>query len=571
MESRRVTELDASADIRSRLRVVASLGRDPDLRKLGLAYVGFKLTELASWIVVLVFAYERGGVLESGFVAVAMFVPPSLVTPFASSMGDRLPRFRVLAAAYAAMALCCAGCAAALSLDGSDWTVYGWMLALCLSISVSQPLQTSVLVSLADTAEELAAANVVNGLIESASYFAGPLLAAVLLPGGGPAAVFVALTITMVVSTGLALAMHPGIRDLEPRPSSASRRLWRDFRAASRWATQEPGVPWMITVAAGHEILIGSIDVLFVAIAFDLLHTGDSGAALLGAAFGAGLIAGALLSLNLVGSRRVGRALLFGCSVSGGSLLVLAGYSTPASALILLGLAGVGALLMDLSARILLQRMIPPLRMNQALGILESVSLIAFTLGTLGMAGLIDRLGVGTAVAGLGSILSAVVLLLHAPIRRLEIRYGPPPREVLAALRALAIFRPLGVLAIEQLARSANRVEAEPGQVLIRQGEAGGSFYVLLEGQVDVLVDAATVRSQHAGEYFGEISALHGVPRTATVVARTPVRLIEIEAQRFVRAVSSHPRTLALARSVARERELGSDRPPIEPDSSRPS
>lgn len=551
-------EHEASDSIGSRLRVVANLGRDPNLRKLGLSYIGFKLTELASWIVVLIFAFERGGVLESGIVAVAMFVPPSLITPFASSVGDRFPRIRVLAFAYALMTICSAGCATALAFGWSDWIVYGWMMALCISISVSQPLQTSVLVSLADTAEQLAAANVVNGLIESASYFVGPLLAALLLPPGGPSAVFVALAMTMGTSTCLALTMNPENRNLAPRTERDSRRFWRDFRDAMRWTTHEPGVPLIITVAAGQDILIGSIDVLFVAIAFDLLSTGDSGAALLNAAFGAGLIGGALLSVNLVGSRMIGAFLLVGGLVSGFSLIVLAGLAAPTAALILLGFAGVGALLTDMSARILVQRMIPAFRMNQALGILESISLIAFTLGTLGMAGLIDRVGATKALMSLGIALSTIMLLLYAPIRRLESRYGPPSREVLTALRALEIFRPLGVLAIEQLARSASQIDAGPGDVLIRQGDPGGSFFVLLEGRVEAQVDSVTVRSQGPGEYFGEISPLRGIPRTATVVATSPVRLIEIDPERFVQAVSSHPRTLALARSVAHKRELGS-------------
>lgn len=544
-------------DLRARLRVVANLRRDSNLRSLGLAYVGYKLTELASWIVILVFAYERGGVIESGVVAAVMFVPSSLIVPFASMIGDRFSRSRALSVAYLLTALSAAACAAALALELSGLLVYVTMLVLCVGISLCQPLQMSALVALAETAEDVTAANVVNGLIESASYFAGPLLAALLLPWTGAWAVFVVLACTMLVSAFVASGMITGdaVRDAPRRLET--HELWQDFARSVRGVLVESDAALLMGLMAGHELLIGAIDVLFVAIAFDLLETGDSGAALLNAAFGLGLLGGALLSVTLVGSHRIGTWLVSGGALAGVPLILLAGVRVEPLALALLACAGIGTLLSEVATRTLFQRVIPPYRITQTFGVLESVGLIALTVGTLGTAGLISQLGVDRVLIALGVVLAAVAGLAYLPIRRLESRYGPPPPQALEALLGLPIFRPLGALAIEQLARSAVFAEASPGDLVIRQGDECGPFFVLLDGRVEAQIDGFPVRTHGPGEYFGEISALHGIARTATVVARTPVRMLELDPELFVQAVSSHPKSLAIVRGVATARAAG--------------
>ncbi len=61
-----------------------------------------------------------------------------------------------------------------------------------------------------------------------------------------------------------------------------------------------------------------------------------------------------------------------------------------------------------------------------------------------------------------------------------------------------------------------------PGEQIIEQGEEGDSFYAIWSGQVDVVKDERLVTTIGPGSYFGEVALLMDVPRTATVVARTP-------------------------------------------------
>jgi hypothetical protein len=58
---------------------------DPNLRRVELAFLGFNMTEFATWIAILVYAYERGGAAAMGAVSVILLVPSAFVAPRAGS------------------------------------------------------------------------------------------------------------------------------------------------------------------------------------------------------------------------------------------------------------------------------------------------------------------------------------------------------------------------------------------------------------------------------------------------------------------------------------------------------
>ena len=72
----------------------------------------------------------------------------------------------------------------------------------------------------------------------------------------------------------------------------------------------------------------------------------------------------------------------------------------------------------------------------------------------------------------------------------------------------------------------------------MEQGEPGDAFYAISSGQTDVIRDDERSRRLGPGEHFGEIALLEHVPRTATVVARTPVRAFRLDAEGFDRVVA---------------------------------
>jgi CRP-like cAMP-binding protein len=100
------------------------------------------------------------------------------------------------------------------------------------------------------------------------------------------------------------------------------------------------------------------------------------------------------------------------------------------------------------------------------------------------------------------------------------------PRHVPASVTELArvgLFADLSGEALTKLADRMQREEVESGTVMIREGEPGDRFFVLLSGMAGVSQSELGQRGVlKAGEFFGEVALTMHVPRTATVVAMTP-------------------------------------------------
>jgi CRP-like cAMP-binding protein len=124
----------------------------------------------------------------------------------------------------------------------------------------------------------------------------------------------------------------------------------------------------------------------------------------------------------------------------------------------------------------------------------------------------------------------------------------------IALLRSLPLFAPLSRVSLEHIARRATAVTVDPGGVVMRQGEPGDLFYVVESGELSVRVDGTERSRLAAGVGVGEIALLHRIARTATVVAISPARLLGIDAETFIAAVTSNPGAEGAARSLAEAR-----------------
>ena len=83
--------------------------------------------------------------------------------------------------------------------------------------------------------------------------------------------------------------------------------------------------------------------------------------------------------------------------------------------------------------------------------------------------------------------------------------------------------RELGIIA-----RASKEVKHKEGTVIAREGERGIGLFLILDGQCKVTIGGKTKARLGAGDFFGEVALLDGGPRTATVTAVSPVRLIGI-------------------------------------------
>src|SRR5205085_8747265 len=85
------------------------------------------------------------------------------------------------------------------------------------------------------------------------------------------------------------------------------------------------------------------------------------------------------------------------------------------------------------------------------------------------------------------------------------------------------------------------RVDEPAGTVLTREGAPGAEFVIVLEGAVEVRRGDRVVKTLGPGEYIGEIALLRHQPRSATVVATTPVSIEVLNRREFATLLNDNP------------------------------
>jgi CRP/FNR family transcriptional regulator, cyclic AMP receptor protein len=109
-------------------------------------------------------------------------------------------------------------------------------------------------------------------------------------------------------------------------------------------------------------------------------------------------------------------------------------------------------------------------------------------------------------------------------------------------LRKVPLFSRCSKRELAEIASLADEVDLREGKELIREGASGREFFVLLDGQADVLKDGKRINEMGPGDFFGEIALVAPSPvRTATVKATTPVRVLVVTAQNFRRLLAGSP------------------------------
>ena len=108
-------------------------------------------------------------------------------------------------------------------------------------------------------------------------------------------------------------------------------------------------------------------------------------------------------------------------------------------------------------------------------------------------------------------------------------------------LRAVPLFSGCSQKQLEQICAHADEIYVPAGSKLIEEGSKGREFFVLVDGTVDVRRNGRKLRTMEKGDFFGEIALVTDTPRTATVVAASPVRLLVITGQAFQRLLHDTP------------------------------
>jgi CRP/FNR family transcriptional regulator, cyclic AMP receptor protein len=141
----------------------------------------------------------------------------------------------------------------------------------------------------------------------------------------------------------------------------------------------------------------------------------------------------------------------------------------------------------------------------------------------------------------------------------------PFPQNVkVQALGRTPLFSGLSKKELTQLARMSDDMEIEAGRVLCREGEIGREFFAIVDGEVEVTRKGKPVKRSGGDDFFGEIALLEDIPRTATVKAKSPLRLFVLTSHDFRRLVDSSPSVeRKVMRSLARRLVELSDDPTL--------
>ncbi len=110
------------------------------------------------------------------------------------------------------------------------------------------------------------------------------------------------------------------------------------------------------------------------------------------------------------------------------------------------------------------------------------------------------------------------------------------------ALARVPLFSNLSARHVRRLAELSEEQRYMEGASIVREGDKGDTFFVILEGQAKVVNRAGRVVNRvYPGDFFGEISLLDGGPRTATVVAETPMVLLGLSRSALQEQLASDP------------------------------
>jgi MFS family permease len=523
--------------------------RNPDIRRVELAWGAAITAEWAHFVAFGVFAYEQGGASAVGIAGLVRLLPAAIVAPFAASLGDRFRRehFLLMMSLVGSLAL---GASAVAAYADVVVLVFAFAALFGLACTLIRPTLQALLPSLARTPEELIASNAATSTIESLGTLFGPLIAGVLVSVANVGLVFALGAGALVLgATSLARVKVEGGIDLAAA-AAAEGGAWRVLAAGFRTIARAPRPRLVIFMIVAQTFVRGCLNVLIVVAAFQIFHAGGEVVGYMTAAIGVGGLIGALGAMTL-GGRRL--AVTFGLSLVfwGVPIMLMASWPELVPAILLLAVVGAANSVEDIAAFTLLQRIVPNEILTRVLGVLWALAMGGVALGSIAVPALVHGIGARAAFLVVGSLLPMLTLVTYSRLARIDHAVAPAPE--LNLIKQVPMFAPLSIAGKERVAANLVPLSVQAGEVVIQAGEVGDRFYIVADGELDILAEGLHRTAQKA-DYFGEIALLRDVPRTATVKATVDSQLYALQRNDFLEAVSGVGAAHAAGHAVAEER-----------------
>ena len=532
-------------------RAFSTTLRNPGLLRAQLAFGGAWTAEAAFTVALAVVAFRDGGAEAVGLVAFVRTAPAALLAPVGTAFADRFRRDRVLVWSCLIRAGATAAAAALLAAGGSKLPVYALAVIATAAFRMFRPAHSALLPGLCSTPLELSSANVVRGLLDSVSTLLGPLAAALLLDLSSAAAVFVTSAVLSFASAMLLLRLsyEAPQRGRQQPLRRILHESFEGFQALARY--RDAGL--LIGLALVQALTQGFLYVFVVVLALEQLGMGSSGVGLLTAALGAGAVASSLGASAFVTGRRLAALEGIGVMLWGLPLTLSGALPHEPVVLGLMFVIGIGNALVDIGLHTLPARLVPEELLARVFGAKASLTALFIAIGAFITPLAIDLVGIRGALIVLGLVAPTAAVLAWPRLRAIDGAISHRDREI-EILNRVAMFRTLPMPAVDELASRVEKLAFAAGEEVFHQGDHGDRFYVIEDGEADVIGDDRRIRTLRSGDGFGEIALLHDTLRTATVRARMPVRLYSLDRHHFLSAVTGYESSEDEAKALALDR-----------------
>jgi MFS family permease len=520
--------------------------RNPALRRL---LTGEFISGIGDWlylVAILVVIYaETGSPVLLGVLGAARVLPYILLSVPAGMVADRYDRRLVLLVTDLARGVIMVALAGLVLIDAPVWVLAGLaILATCFSTFFG-PAISALLPTLVDESD-LGPANSAWATLDNVGYIVGPALAGILIAAGGLSLAFLlnAVSFAFVAIILWQLRAEDRVAKAEAEGAAGVPAPAAEPKPPTNWRSLARPMAGPFVLDAATSFVGGGLSVLTVILAVDILGAGEAGTGYLNAAVGIGGVLSGIAAGSLL-ARRLSVPLMLGGGVAAVGLALLGLAGNIGVAMVAIGVAVAGVLLLEIANTTLVQRTVEDRLRGTAMGALQTSTAIFYALGSLVMPIAATSFGVAwvLAISAALVVIAAVVALALSGSAA-----APPPIDPeRARLMSLPIFAGLPGSRLEAAARSLQPVDVAAREVVIRQGDPADRFYLITGGRFAVSQTgegakrARKLRELGPGDVFGEIGLLTKSPRTATVKAVTAGRLLALGEREFTELVSAGP------------------------------
>jgi CRP/FNR family cyclic AMP-dependent transcriptional regulator len=132
----------------------------------------------------------------------------------------------------------------------------------------------------------------------------------------------------------------------------------------------------------------------------------------------------------------------------------------------------------------------------------------------------------------------------------------PEQKDFIDALASVSLFSGLNKKHLETVAKLGHDLSFKEGQAIVKEGELGIGFYVILEGKAEVRIKDKLLSKLAKGDFFGEMAILNNRPRNADVIALEPTRCVAFTAWSFDALVRQRPEIPSTIKAEMEKRKI---------------